>query len=83
MDNVTEKDIYEEDSSDEPNGSIKLNTETNNKDGKLDISEETLIAFSREVTKRLEITKRYEYDILKLRLDHELEIKKNGYCNLM
>ena len=53
------------------------------KDGKLDISEETLIAFAREVTKRLEITKRYEYDILKLKLEHELEIKKHGYCNLM
>ena len=53
------------------------------KDGKLDISEETLIAFAREVTKRLVITKRYEYNILKLKLEHELEIKKHGYCNLM
>ena len=72
--------ISEEDSSD---GSIKPNVETLKKDENLDISEETLIAFAREVTKRLEITKRYDFDILKLKLDHALEIRKNGYCILM
>ena len=72
--------ISEEDSYD---GSIKPNVETINKDENLDISEETLIAFAREVTKRLEITKRYDFDILKLKLDHALEIRKNGYCILM
>lgn len=74
MEDVNEKEYISEDESDGP---------TNNKDGKVDISEETLIAFAREVTKRLEITKRYEYDILKLKLEHDLEIKKHGYCNLM
>ena len=72
--------ISEEDSSD---FSIKPNVETIYKDENLDISEETLIAFAREVTKRLEITKRYDFDILKLKLDHALEIRKNGYCILM
>ena len=65
--------ISEEDSSD---GSIKPNVETINKDESLDVSEETLIKFAREVTKRLEITKRYDFDILKLKLDHALEIRK-------
>jgi hypothetical protein len=74
MEDVNEKEYISEDESDGAN---------NNKDGKVDISEETLIEFAREVTKRLEITKRYEYDILKLKLEHELEIKKHGYCNLM
>ena len=74
MEDVNEKEYISEDELDGP---------SNNEDGKIDISEETLIAFAREVTKRLEITKRYEYDILKLKLEHELEIKKHGYCNLM
>ena len=78
-----EKEYSEEDSCDESNDLIKLNIEKSNKDGNVDVSEETLIAFAREVTKRLEITKRYEYDILKLKLEHDLEIKKHGYCNLM
>ena len=78
-----EKEYSEEDSSDESNDLIKLNIEKSNKDGNVDVSEETLIAFAREVTKRLEITKRYDYDILKLKLEHTLEIKKNGYCNVM
>ena len=78
-----EKEYSEEDSSDESNDLIKLNIEKSNKDGNVDVSEETLIAFAREVTKRLEITKRYDYDILKLKLEHALEIKKNGYFNVM
>ena len=65
------------------NRTVKLTRTTNKTITTAEISEETLIAFAREVTKRLEITKRYEYDILKLNLDHQLEIRKNGYCNLM
>ena len=35
-----------------------------------------IIECTREVTKRLQITKRFEYDILKLQLDHELNMFK-------
>ena len=81
--NELEKEYISENSEDESNCQINTNNEQDNNDTEAEISEETLIAFAREVTKRLEITKRYEYDILKLNLDHQLEMKKNGYCNLM
>ena len=35
-----------------------------------------IIECTREMTKRLQITKRFEYDILKLKLDHELNMFK-------
>ena len=35
-----------------------------------------IIECTREMTKRLQITKRFEYDILKLKLDHELNMLK-------
>ena len=81
--NELEKEYISENSEDESNCRMNTNDEQDNNDTEAEISEETLIAFAREVTKRLEITKRYKYDILKLNLDHRLEMKKNGYCNLM
>ena len=33
-----------------------------------------IIEYSHEITKRLEIEKRYEFDLLKLKLDHELDM---------
>ena len=62
--------------------SKSMNSENITKDV-ADISDGTLVAFSREITKRLEITKRYEYDMMKLKLDHEIEFIKNIYCSVM
>ena len=33
-----------------------------------------IIEYSREITKRIEIEKRFEFDLLKLKLDHELDM---------
>ena len=38
--------------------------------------QDCIIEYTREMTKRLEITKRFDFDILKLKLDHELNMFK-------
>ena len=40
-----------------------------------DVSGETIIAFTREVTKRLEMERKHEYNMLKLKYEHEMEMK--------
>ena len=40
-----------------------------------DVLGETIIAFTREVTKRLEMERKHEYNMLKLKYEHEMEMK--------
>ena len=44
-------------------------------DEEQDILGETIIAFTREVTKRLEMERKHEYNMLKLKYEHEMEMK--------
>ena len=52
-------------------------------DDETDVKGETIIAFTREVTKRLEMERKHEYDMLKLKYEHEMEMKTKNWCNMM
>lgn len=52
-------------------------------DEETDVKGETIIAFTREVTKRLEMERKHEYDMLKLKYEHEMEMKTKNWCNMM
>ena len=79
--NENTEDVYKSENSD-PSVNLKIDPLQDNNSEQLVIqNENTVIAFAREITKRLEIEKRYEYDILKLKLDHHLEFKTKHFLN--
>ena len=43
-----------------------------------DVLGETIIALTREVTKRLEMERKHEYNMLKLKYEHEMEMKSTA-----
>ena len=47
-------------------------------DNKQDVLGKTIIAFTREVTKRLEMERKHEYNMLKLKYEHKIEMKTTG-----
>ena len=79
--NENTEDVYKSENSD-PSVNLKIDPLQDSNSEQLVIQDEnTVIAFAREITKRLEIEKRYEYDILKLKLDHHLEFKTKQFLN--
>ena len=88
---ITVKDYEEEyDSSDSLSSymmdisrSGSLSQLKNKEDDETDVMGETIIAFTREVNRRLEMEKKHEYDMLKLKYEHEMEMKTKNSCSLM
>ena len=55
----------------------------NKEDDETYVMGETIIAFTREVNRRLEMEKKHEHDMLKLKYEHEMEMKTKNSCSLM